>query len=294
MLSMRKLNDNRFHQMNDFNYFYDYQQAIITMARKQLRRYIWLIDTISGTNGITYEEIRRKWAVTPINDDNSDLPKRTFFDHLNAIRDEFDLEISCDRSNNTYRIDDEEVQYGSVRRSLIDSMVLNNALRECPELYDNIGFDDRFHQKNFPILLHALKERRVIQFYIESDYSELRKQAIENGDSVETVQELYKDWSEVIEFEIFGLYLCNYWYTVGMCLDDEENIYIYGIDTLKNVQIIDKHYEIPTDFDVKSYMSNFIDFDPDNPEASIVHTRKHLDSRIGFVIERDYQSPAIF
>lgn len=39
------------------------------MAKGLIRRYIWLIDTIRSANGITYEEINRKWNRSALNDD---------------------------------------------------------------------------------------------------------------------------------------------------------------------------------------------------------------------------------
>ena len=45
------------------------------MAKGLIRRYIWLIDTIRSANGITYEEINRKWNRSALNDDGKDWPK---------------------------------------------------------------------------------------------------------------------------------------------------------------------------------------------------------------------------
>lgn len=96
------------------------------MARLQIRRYIWLIDTIRSANGITYEEINRKWNRSALNEDGKDWPKRTFFQNINDIRDEFDIEITCDRRDNKYYIEEEFSEYGSIRSTLVDALVLNN------------------------------------------------------------------------------------------------------------------------------------------------------------------------
>lgn len=65
------------------------------MAQLQLRRYIWLIDTVrsAGQDGITFEEINRKWMRSILNEDGKPLPLRTFHDQRNAILEEFDIEI---------------------------------------------------------------------------------------------------------------------------------------------------------------------------------------------------------
>lgn len=100
------------------------------MARLQIRRYIWLIDIVrsAGPDGITYEEINRKWHRATLNEDGRDYAWRTFQEDRRIITGEFDIEITCDRRDNTYRIEELD-EYGSVRGSLIDALVLNNAIR---------------------------------------------------------------------------------------------------------------------------------------------------------------------
>ena len=87
------------------------------MAKYLTRRYIWLIDLIrSHPGGITFDEINRKWQKSIINDDGEPMPKRTFHAHLEAILEEFDIEITCDRSDGyRYKIEDEINEYGSIR-----------------------------------------------------------------------------------------------------------------------------------------------------------------------------------
>ena len=67
------------------------------MARGLIRRYIWLIDTIRSAKGITFDEINRKWRQSSQNEDGEDWKKRTFFQNINDIWDEFRISIICDR-----------------------------------------------------------------------------------------------------------------------------------------------------------------------------------------------------
>ena len=141
------------------------------MARLQIRRYIWLIDIVrsAGPDGITYEEINRKWHRATLNEDGKDYAWRTFQEDRRIITGEFDIEITCDRRDNTYRIEELD-EYGSVRGSLIDALVLNNAIREAPDLNNSIVFNDNFYQECMPGLVRAIKEHRAIRFrYVRQD-----------------------------------------------------------------------------------------------------------------------------
>ena len=65
------------------------------MAGNLYQRYVWLLNTISRRQGITFEEIDRRWQSSSLNDDHEPLPKRTFHNHLKAIYDMFHIEIGC-------------------------------------------------------------------------------------------------------------------------------------------------------------------------------------------------------
>jgi hypothetical protein len=252
------------------------------MARQQFRRYIWLIDTIISADGITYEEISRKWERSSLNEDGDSLPKRTFFDHLNAIRDEFDIDIQCDRRDNTYRIGEEYDEYGSVKKTFIDSLILNNALREKPELNNRVIFTETwFYDDNLPILLKAIKECRTIRFTRFFEYSSLREKKIAEGLPEELVNATIVDYSYSMDFETYGLCYCTRWFLVGRSVKDGR-IYIHAISDLKDIRFLDSYYVMPADFDTKSYMMGykFEDYLEDLGN-------REVDSSNEFEIERD-------
>ena len=145
------------------------------MAKQLLRRYIWLIDTIRSADGITFEEINSRWLRSSLNEDGKVLPKRTFHDHIDAILDEFDIEIACDRNDGyRYRIREYE-EYGSIRKTMVDALVLNNSVREHPEIGGRIIFHDQSHGGNLPGILQGLRDRRIIRFRYSCDYSYARE-----------------------------------------------------------------------------------------------------------------------
>lgn len=69
------------------------------MAKNYFERYIWLIDTINRHGHISFSDISRLWARSPLNQLRENyLPERTFHNHRQAILNTFGIEIKCDRS----------------------------------------------------------------------------------------------------------------------------------------------------------------------------------------------------
>lgn len=63
-----------------------------------LAKYVWLIELLQkSANGLTFEEINEKWLRHRRNtkDENIPILKRTFHNHINAIREEYGIHIVC-------------------------------------------------------------------------------------------------------------------------------------------------------------------------------------------------------
>ena len=209
------------------------------MAKGLIRRYIWLIDTIRSANGITYEEINRKWNRSALNDDGKDWPKRTFFQNINDIRDEFDIEITCDRRDNKYYIEEEYSEYGSIRSTLVDALVLNNAVTEMPAMKSRILLSQRFSHENLGMITHAIQQNTVIQF-----------------------RHLYKDINgktivdDVLEFEPYGLTYALEWFAIGRVVQDSK-IHIFALRYMSEFSNTDKTFIPPEDFDLHFFCKSY-------------------------------------
>lgn len=50
------------------------------MSANLFKRYFWLMDVIYRSNGITHEEINRRWAVSELNErKENELPEQIIF-----------------------------------------------------------------------------------------------------------------------------------------------------------------------------------------------------------------------
>ena len=81
-------------QLPDFSNFFVYicRTKGFDMAKNYFDRYVWLIELINRHGYIKYEDISRAWAFSPLNSagsasiQQSELPPRTFYNHIEAIR----------------------------------------------------------------------------------------------------------------------------------------------------------------------------------------------------------------
>ena len=226
------------------------------MARPQIRRYIWLIDIIrsAGERGITFKEIQKKWADAKehINYDGSEYKRRAFHDHIHAIADEFEIDIVCDRRNNTYHIEGYD-EVGSVKQTLVDALILNNAMREMPDLRESIIFNNGFYQNAMPEVIRAIKEHTAIIFRYQRDNSDLRAMQAKAGVPED---ERIQDDDRIVEFEPYGLYFNTVWFSVGRNVADGK-IRIYTLHRMKDIDFSFQTYNIPEDFNVKQYMTDY-------------------------------------
>lgn len=209
------------------------------MAKGLIRRYIWLIDTIRSANGITYEEINRKWNRSALNDDGKDWPKRTFFQNINDILEEFDIEIICDRRDNKYYIKEEFSEYGSIRSTLVDALVLNNAVSEMPAMKGRILLSRRFSQENLGIITHAIQQNNVISF----------RHIYNDADGKNLID-------DVLELEPYGVVYMTEWFVIGRVPVDSQ-IHIFDLKWMSELETLAKVYTIPEDFDLHYYCKSY-------------------------------------
>ena len=67
------------------------------MVELLLKRYLWLIDTLKRGGEMTFDEIAAQWSKSSVNDNGSELSKRTFYNHCQAVARHFGIDIECRR-----------------------------------------------------------------------------------------------------------------------------------------------------------------------------------------------------
>ena len=109
------------------------------MAKNQINKYVWLVETLYKAKKITLKEINRRWLETDLSE-GLEIPRRTFHTWKNTVEEMFGLVIMCDKSDgDRYYIENREaLEDDGLQRWLLNSMSVSNTLLENKSLSDRI------------------------------------------------------------------------------------------------------------------------------------------------------------
>lgn len=115
------------------------------MVELLLKRYLWLIDTLKRSGEMTYDDIADRWSKSSVNDNGSELSKRTFYNHCQAVSRHFGIDIECRRGRglNLYRIaNPEAIEENSLTKWALDSFSLGELLLGNASIADKVLLED--------------------------------------------------------------------------------------------------------------------------------------------------------
>lgn len=233
------------------------------MAKNFFKRYVWLIDTIYRNGYISFDDISRKWAHSSVNEAGEGyLPERTFFNHIEAIRDMFGIEIKCDRSRGYYIANSEDLEEDGIRAWLLQSMSLNNMLSECSNLRDRILFEEiPSSQKWLALFVDAMRDNKSVEITYQSF----------------TNEEPYTFSINPYCLKLFR----QRWYVLAKSVATKD-MRIYCLDErMMDAVMTDDTFRIPTRFNAEKFFANLFGViaSEDNPE--IVRLRVDAD-QVGY------------
>ena len=206
------------------------------MAKNFFKSYIWLLETLQSRGPLTLAQIRQLWRRSSVNELGSDLPARTFSNHIEAIFDVFGIEIVCDRRNNTYSIVNEDDLDGTgIRSWMLDALSLNSLLNESAGMKDRIFFESvpSSHQY-LAAVIQAIRDNRKLK---------VRYQGYRMGKE-----------------RTFGLepyFIREYkrrWYLYGhKDYDRDHEPHMYALDRMLEVEILPDTFRLPEGLDAKTW-----------------------------------------
>lgn len=207
------------------------------MVTELLQKYIWLIQTFirAGGHGLSLDEVARKWERRF----GSAYSRRTFNNHRNAIPEVFGIEIECNRSTNRYfiRYTEDVSDENAENAWLINTFTVNNALQLGKErLSGRVSVED-----------------------IPSGHIHLTSVMEAMVDNLEIVIEYHKYTSKEAERLTLRPYavkeFAKRWYIVAYCME-RNALRVYGLDRVKRLEVTDKVFTMPQDFDVDDIFAN--------------------------------------
>lgn len=203
------------------------------MAKNLLARYIWEVSTIYRAKRITLKEINEKWSNSPYYD-GKDIPRRTFDYHRKEIEMIFDVNIICDKHDNTYRIEDDEgFKNGKVRRWLINTFATTNAIREARDLNDRISLEQiPSAEPHLSTIIQAIRKQKVLNINYQSYERDTPTQ----------------HYLMPYAIKLFRLR----WYVIGN-VKDRDSIMTYAMDRIMSIEQTDETFKYPKQFNVHEY-----------------------------------------
>ena len=193
----------------------------------------------------------------------TEYSRRTFNNHREAVEEVFGISILCNRSTNRYYIPyTEDVSDESAETAwLINTFTVNNMLALGKE-----RLSGRVSVEDIPsghIFLTAVMEAMTEGNEIVIGYQKYT--------SSETDTYTIRPYA-VKEF-------AKRWYIIGYCLE-RKGMRVYGLDRIKSLDLTDRNFRMPKDFDVDSFFAtSFGIYIPDGPGLTITFRTSHTEAR---------------
>ena len=196
-----------------------------------MARYLWLLNIIAeaGERGLSREEINRKWEHCIYNDNHeSGIPRKTFYNYKCEIESLFAITLDAKRIDGhfRYRIADEDsLQVGQVKRLLLNSLSINEAVSRGGEFADRILLED--------IPSSGGSALGVIM------------QAIRSSRALEIVHTSFKEGAEANVSVVYPYCLKlreQRWYVLAY-KPSEDDSRVYGLDRIGQCRILEEEFD---------------------------------------------------
>lgn len=201
-----------------------------------LGKYLWLIRLLHGTDGKTFEAINEEWLKFRRNTEDENIPilKRTFFNHIKAIREEYDIHIECG-SGYKYHIANPDkdvlpkIELLSVL-NLLSETVTDSKLNQS--LYVD-EYLDLFRDIKVMTIMDAIKTKHKVRFAKFRNVNMPDKYLVLN----------------VAPYQLH--YICSQWFVIGNT--DEYGLMRIPLAYYRGVRITDTSYKFPANYSAIEY-----------------------------------------
>ena len=221
------------------------------MATK-LEKYIWLVDTLRRSGGLTLEEICRAWDRSSVNDTDTELTVRSFRRYCREIEDRFGIRIRCDRHDFTYQVEEDPAWEGGVQSWLLDTLTVDNLLKESRDLRERILFERiPSGQRYLAQIIGAMRDGIVL----EMSYARFSD------------EEPYTTWLHPYFVKVFA----QRWYVVGPTGRHPRTPHVYALDRVLSLRETPERFVYPAGFNPEAFFADSYGiFRGDGPAEKIV------------------------
>ena len=214
---------------------------ILYMVSKTYIKYIWLLNTLLEKEQ-SFREIENLWKVNPMH--KGGLSIRTFHECRDGIKEMFGVDIVCNRAKgNVYYVKNPEV--------LEEKKLAKWLLRKYSIPQDFVTYNsmkDRILLEEIPLgtaFLTAIIEAMQKNVELQVDY-----QRYEGEQEEEHLQTFH--------IQPYALKVFNRrWYLLGY-IKEKNDLRIIALDRILDLKVLNKSFELPEDFDARTYFANVV------------------------------------
>ena len=203
----------------------------------QLPKYTWLIETISRSGKISHKDLSDKWQRHKELSDCRPLHRATFNRWREAIYDQFGIVIECQKTGGYlyYVANPQDIDEDKLKKWMLDSYAVGNAIGENLSLKGRIVVDEiPSGRDHLTTILEAMKDNRILNI---------------------TYHSFKKMHGYTFPIEPYCVKLFeNRWYVLAHNIQYDD-IRLYGLDRIKNVEVMSETFRLPKDFNAESYFS---------------------------------------
>lgn len=206
------------------------------MAKENLTRYVWLIDTIRSYGTITRSELDRLWRLSSLSNGRS-MSRRTFYNDRLAIEEIFGITIECNPVTYEYFIDQTDEHRTTALNWMLDSASMGDVLNDARSIGHKIFLEEvPSAREHLPLIVEALKHNQPVAFTYRS-YARVNP-------SLDNRLEPY-----------FLKFFKQRWYITGRNIR-QDALRTYALDRMSDLTLLPGTFEIPAHFDAEEYVKN--------------------------------------
>lgn len=216
------------------------------MRNNQLfRHYIWLIDLLYSTGGLTRSEIQARWLRASINDEQQPLDIRTFHRYREAIEEIWGIQIDCDPKTYRYSLHNMgDLGTGNAAQTwMSDSFAIQNMITHTRNLRERVIFEHIPAGTRFlSIIVSAMSEQKKLRM----SYQRF------NGEPHSFLLSPYC----IKAFK-------QRWYLVGKPDEhpEETDPRVYALDRIRELSISEADYAMPDTFYADAFFRHYYGID---------------------------------
>lgn len=204
----------------------------------QLKKYIWLIDTIRRHGNISHKDLSDEWERNKDMSDYKPLHRGTFNRWRDAIRSKLGIDIECRTVGGYvyYIANPEVIDENKLKRWMLDTFSVGNIVEE------NLSLNNRILVEEVPsgrLYLTSITEAMKCDRIVEITYDSFRTGKIHTS---------------VVEPYCLKLFEGR-WYLLAKPTDKDKPK-IYGLDRMESLKILEDTFKLPKDFSAEDYFDS--------------------------------------